>query len=100
MSAPKFDEVIHAPHRLQICALLAPVESVEFSRVRDTVKVSDSVLSKQVKILQEAGYLVVTKSTRNSRSHTWLALSPVGREALAGHLSELRRLSELAGGIT
>lgn len=96
MSAPRFNEIIHAPNRLQICALLAAADSVEFGAIRDTLEVSDSVLSKQVKILQGAGYVTTTKTPRNSRTHTWLALTEEGRAAFAGHLAELRRIADLA----
>lgn len=91
-----FDEVIHPVHRLQICSMLAAVESLEFSVLRDALGVSDSVLSKQVKVLQAAGYAEVTKGPMNSRPRTWPALTPAGREALAGHLAELRRIAALA----
>ncbi|MEU6550262.1 transcriptional regulator [Streptomyces sp. NPDC046915] len=90
------DEVIHPAHRLQICAMLAAVESMEFSVIRDALGVSDSVLSKQMKVLQTAGYATVTKAPMNSRTHTWLALTDTGREALTGHLAELRRIAALA----
>jgi DNA-binding MarR family transcriptional regulator len=90
--APLFDPVIHAPTRLQICALLAAVDSAEFSTVRDSVGVSDSVLSKHVATLQEAGYVAIRKATVASRVRTWLALSKEGRHAFDGHVAELRRL--------
>ncbi|MFF9495633.1 transcriptional regulator [Streptomyces flaveolus] len=96
MTVSGLDEVIHPAHRLQICAMLAAVESLEFSVVRDALQVSDSVLSKQVKVLQTAGYATVRKVPVNSRTHTWLALTEAGREALAGHLAELRRIAALA----
>ena len=35
--APRFDAVVHAPPRLQICGLLAAVDTMEFSAVRDAV---------------------------------------------------------------
>ncbi|MFB9431073.1 transcriptional regulator [Streptoalloteichus tenebrarius] len=54
MIRPRFDELIHAPNRLQVCAVLAAVGSAEFATVRDTVGLSDSALSKHVKLLQEA----------------------------------------------
>lgn len=41
-----FDELIHAPLRLQICAMLAPVQSLPFADIRDGLEISDSVLSK------------------------------------------------------
>ena len=92
MTAPRFDAVVHAPLRLQVCAMLAAVESAEFSAVRDELQVSDSVLSKHVKVLDEAGYLRVRKAVVASRQRTWLALTAGGRRALAGHVAELQRL--------
>lgn len=55
MTAPRFDAVVHAPLWLQICAMLAAVRSAEFAAVRDELRVSDSVLSKHVKVLDDAG---------------------------------------------
>nr|WP_145487449.1 MULTISPECIES: transcriptional regulator [Streptomyces] len=93
---PGLDELIHPAHRLQICAMLAAVESLEFSVIRDALGVSDSVLSKQMKVLQAAGYATVKKAPVNSRTRTWLALTDAGRKALADHLTELRRIAALA----
>ena len=55
MSEGSFDSTIHAPNRLQICALLAPLDDAEFQFLRDSLEVSDSVLSKHIKHLEEAG---------------------------------------------
>jgi DNA-binding MarR family transcriptional regulator len=95
-AAPAFDETIHAPNRLQICAMLAPVESSAFAAVRDALQVSDPVLSKHVKVLQAAGYVEIVKAASASRTRTWLRLTPAGRTALDGHLAELRRIADLA----
>ena len=35
MKDSNFDLIIHAPNRLQICALLSPLEKVEFRVIRD-----------------------------------------------------------------
>ncbi|MGW0594936.1 transcriptional regulator [Streptosporangium sp. NPDC002607] len=99
MIAPGFDEIIHAPNRLQICAMLAAVESAEFSVLRKELDISDSVLSKHVKVLQTAGYVKVTKTSGRVPRSTWLALTRAGREALAGHLAELRRLADFVAPI-
>ncbi|MFI9174579.1 transcriptional regulator [Streptomyces lincolnensis] len=93
---PALDAVIHPVNRLQICSMLAPVESLAFSAVRDALGVSDSVLSKQVRILQEAGYVTLHKEPFNSRVRAWIALTPTGRTALTGHLEALRRIADLA----
>lgn len=97
MTTPAFDETIHAPNRLQICAMLAPVDSLAFATVRDALQVRDPVLSKHVKVLQDAGYVEVVKAAVGSRTRTWLRLTPAGRTALDGHLAELRRIADVAG---
>jgi len=94
MSAPVFDAVVHAPGRLQICALLSAAEA-EFATVRDAIGVSDSVLSKHVKILEEAGYVAVRKAPFGGRQRTWLSLTAAGRKAFGAHVAELNRLAAL-----
>lgn len=98
-AAARFDEIIHAPHRLRICALLAPVESMEFGTVRDELDVADSVLSKQFKVLAEAGYATTSKAAgKTGRARTWLALTKEGRRAFSAHLEALRELATAAEG--
>jgi DNA-binding MarR family transcriptional regulator len=92
----KFDEIVHAPNRLQIAAMLAPVDTVEFATVRDALGVADSVLSKHVRVLQEAGYVAVRKATVGSRVRTSLALTKAGRRAYEGHVAALRALVDPA----
>ena len=94
-SAPMFDPVIHAPGRLQICAILSGVDDAEFGMIRDTIKVSDSVMSKHLKQLEEAGYVTLSKAAENGRQRTWIALTPKGRKAFAAHVAELNRLAAM-----
>jgi DNA-binding MarR family transcriptional regulator len=89
----RFDAVVHPAPRLQICGLLAAVDTMEFATVRDAVGVSDSVLSKHVKQLEEAGYVAVRKATVASRQRTSLALTREGRAAFDAHVAELRRIA-------
>ena len=90
--AAALDPVIHAPLRLQVCAMLAAAETVDFATVREMLDVSESVLSKHVKVLEEAGYVSVRKAASDGRQRTWLALSPAGRKAFAAHAAALRSL--------
>lgn len=94
MAAYRFDPLIHAPGRLQICALLSAVEDAEFATVRDTIGVSDSVLSKHVKQLEEGGYVTVRKKPApGGRYRNWFSLTGEGRRAFAAHVAELNRLA-------
>ena len=92
MNRNGFDEVIHAPNRLQICAYLASLSEIEFVTLRDFLGVSDSVLSKHLKLLADAGYLDVIKRAENGRQRTWIALTKDGRRAYQNHVRELKRI--------
>ncbi len=90
----RFNEMIHAPHRLRICAFLQATTSAEFAVLRDLLGVADSVLSKHLKALQEAGYLTMSKPTGRGRVKTWVQLTPEGRQAYEEHVAALRSLIE------
>jgi hypothetical protein len=94
MIAPRFDNVIHAPNRLRICAILAAVDSADFSTVRDGIGVSDSVLSKHIASLHASGYVAIRKSSCGARTRTTLSLSPAGRRAFKEHVSALHAITE------
>jgi DNA-binding MarR family transcriptional regulator len=91
----QFDETIHAPRRLAICAFLATVDEADFATVRDSLSISDSSLSKQVRILADAGYIVAQKVVSGGRARSWLRLTAGGRAAFAAHVERLRRILEL-----
>lgn len=95
--APQFDAVIHAPGRLQICAMLSAADEAEFATLREALQVSDSVLSKHLKQLEEAGYVASRKAAAHGRQRTWLSLTGQGMKAFAAHVAELNRLATLTG---
>ncbi len=88
----KLDTILHPPARLQIAALLARVQEAEFATLRDLVEVSDSVLSKHLSALKEAGYVDLRKAALDGRQRTWASLTRTGRQAFASHLAALHDL--------
>lgn len=96
MSEAAFDELIHAPLRLQICAMLAPVQRLPFSGLRDGLQISDSVLSKHLAVLAGAGYVEVSRVRENARSRRQVTLTKQGRAALRGHLTALQAIAAAA----
>jgi DNA-binding MarR family transcriptional regulator len=96
VSEAAFDELIHAPLRLQICAMLSPVRCLLFSDIRDSLKISDSVLSKHLSALAEAGYVEVSRIRADSRSRRQVTLTKPGRTALRGHLAALQTIAAAA----
>lgn len=91
----RLSETLHQPVRFSIVAALAATESMDFGTLRDRIQVSDSVLSKQLAILEQAEIVQVKKGFVGKRPRTWLTLTKVGRQAWGSHLATLR---EIAGG--
>jgi len=93
----RLSAIIHQPVRFSIVASLAPAESLDFSTIRNAVQVSDSVLSKQITILEEAGLVDVKKGYVGKRPRTWVKLTPKGRKAWHSHLDTLREIADSVG---
>lgn len=89
----RLNETVHAPVRFSIMAALVVADEAEFGFIRDTVEVSDSVLSKQVAVLEAAGLVKVRKGYVGKRPRTWLSLTTTGRRAFADHLAALRDIA-------
>jgi DNA-binding transcriptional ArsR family regulator len=86
------DPVIHAPTRLQIMSLLAAATDAEFSFVRDSLEISDSVLSKHASALEAAGYVEIRKGHVGKRPRTWLKLTGQGRTAFQDYVTTLQQI--------
>ncbi len=89
----RFDDLIHAPTRLRITAALAAGTQLEFSALQEAVRISTSLLSKQLKVLADAGYVGLEKRPQPfGRPRTWIHLTSSGRSAYNGHLEALKQI--------
>lgn len=89
------DETIHSPSRLRICAALLATQQVEFIILEQGLRVPKSLLSKQPKMLIDAGYVTLERKPQPfGRSHAWVGFVPVGREAYRSHVAALRKIIE------
>lgn len=77
---------------LSIMSLLAASTWAEFSFVRDSIRMSDSALSKQISTLEQAGYVTVDKTGAGRRSRTYVQLSKRGRKAFDAHVAALQAI--------
>jgi DNA-binding MarR family transcriptional regulator len=89
---PELDLLIHAPNRLQICAMLATTKELEFRIIKDQLDVSDSVLSKQLKALEDAAYIATVKRNQDGRPRTWISMTKEGRSAFEQHVEALKSI--------
>ena len=86
------DPHLQAPARLKLVTMLTAVSEAEFVVVRDRLGVSDSVLSKHLSALGEAGYVRVRKGVHRGRRTPWVSLTSRGRDAVGAHVAVLREL--------
>jgi len=87
-----FDELIHAPVRLRLCAALDHAREIEFGTMMAMLGISKSALSKHLSALTEAGYVAQRRAVRDSRQRVWLRLTGTGRAAYRGHVAALHRI--------
>lgn len=88
----RLDDLIHSPVRFSAMAALRSADAVHFGLLRDTLEVSDSLLSKHLAALESAGYISVTKGYSGRRPRSWYSLTPEGREAFDRHIATLREI--------
>ena len=87
------DDLLLHPVRLSVVAALVGIGRAEFALVRDSVEVSASMLSKQVALLEGAGYLDVVKGRAGRQSRTWLRLTARGDAVYRRHVQALRTIA-------
>jgi DNA-binding MarR family transcriptional regulator len=91
------DRQLQAPARLELMAIMSAASEVEFAVLRERLDLSDSVLSKHVSTLVDAGYARSRKGSQDGRRTTWISSTAVGREALADHVAALRAIIDQVG---
>ena len=75
------ERVIHEKARLSILASLAShVDGLLFNDLKALCALTDGNLSRQLQVLQEAGFVEVWKGFKNKRPQTLCRLTPDGRK--------------------
>jgi len=98
------DKVIHERSRLVILAHLASSQRAEagFTELKDSLGFSAGNLSAQLRILEEAGYIGITKRFVDKKPFTGASITVDGQKALAAYLGELEslvaKLKDIPGG--
>ena len=88
----RIDDVIHGRVRLGIMAVLAGVDSADFSTLKTRLQTTDGNLSVHLKKLEEAGYVRIDKRFVGRKPLTEVALTDPGRAAFIRYLDAMRAL--------
>jgi len=84
-----FDRLIYERVRLGIMSALATNESLTFNELKALFNVSDGNLGAHARKLEEAGYVVCTKSFEARRPKSVYRITAVGRKALLKYLEHI-----------
>jgi DNA-binding HxlR family transcriptional regulator len=86
------DRLIHERVRLGIVSALAVNRSLTFNELKAMLKTTDGNLSVHARKLEEADYIVCTKSFDGRLPKTEYRLAPSGRKALERYLNHMEAL--------
>jgi DNA-binding HxlR family transcriptional regulator len=86
------DRLIHERIRLGIVSALAVNRSLTFNELKALLKTTDGNLSVHARKLEEADYIICTKSFDGRLPKTEYRLTPAGRRALEHYLDHMEAL--------
>ena len=89
------DRAIHAPARLMILAMLAVVESADFTFLLTQTGLTRGNLSSHLSKLEEVGYITVTKEFVDRVPRTLIRLSAEGRTAVSTYRDNMQQVVDL-----
>ena len=90
--APDLDRLIHERIRLGIVSALAVNRSLTFNELKALLKTTDGNLSVHARRLEEADYIVCTKSFDGRLPKTEYRLTAAGRKAFERYLNHMEAL--------
>ena len=88
----QLDDIIHSRIRLAVMALLASLDTAEFTYIREKIGATDGNLSIHLKKLEEAEYIAVTKTFVDRKPVTMYTLNKKGRKAFELYVERLEQL--------
>ena len=92
--ALELDRLIHERVRLGIVSALAVNGSLTFTDLRDLLGTTDGNLSAHARRLEDAGYVVCSKTFDGRTPRTEYELTEVGRRELNGYLDHMEAIIE------
>ena len=90
--SPDLDRLIHERIRLGIVSALAVNRSLTFNELKSLLKTTDGNLSVHARKLEEADYVVCTKSFDGRLPKTEYRLTALGKKALERYLNHMEAL--------
>ena len=99
-SAAELDQVIHERMRLGIISALAARDTLTFSELKRLLEATDGNLSVHARKLEEASYVICTKSFEGRVPRTEYRITALGRRALERYLDQMEQIIRQTRGIS
>ena len=91
----ELNNVIHQPVRLRIMSSLVtldPGEQIDFTYLRDLLKLTDGNLGAHLTKLENTGYIKIEKTFVARKPRTFVSTTGKGRDAFEAHVAALKEI--------
>lgn len=85
------DPILHSQLRLSIVSILMTVDEANFTFLKNSTKAAAGNISIQLKKLQDAGYIYITKTFKNNYPNTSVSITDKGTQAFEAYVENLNQ---------
>jgi DNA-binding MarR family transcriptional regulator len=91
----QINKVIHEKGRMAIMSTLAANPEMSFKELKESLGMTDGNVSVHIRTLQQAGYVIVSKTFVNNRPHTSYRMTDQGLQAFNEYIDLLEEIVRL-----
>ncbi len=86
----ELNPILHSQLRLAVMSLLVKNSNMDFTEIKEETGATAGNISVQLKKLETAGYIEITKSFKNNYPNTKVAITEKGLEAFEEYVKALK----------
>lgn len=83
--------ILHAQLRLSVMSHLVSYQEADFNALKEATGATSGNLSVQIKKLEKAEYVKITKGFKNNYQHTLVAITAKGLDAFEEYVNALKQ---------
>ena len=83
--------LLHSQLRLSVVSFVVSKDQADFNELKEATGATSGNLSVQIKKLEAAEYLKVTKGFKNNYQHTLVEITPKGLDAFEEYVNALKQ---------
>jgi DNA-binding MarR family transcriptional regulator len=87
----RLNPILHSELRLAIISYLVANGTSDFNEVKEITKATSGNISVQLKKLEKAHYITVTKGFKNNYQHTSIEITNIGIDAFEEYVNAIKQ---------